>query len=88
MRGTSLIVSSEPAARTFVCFFSRTAFTSRSSWRAFSPITIPSYTSSPGPDEELPALLQLHQRERPVRPRRSATSDPEGRVRISPCQGS
>jgi hypothetical protein len=40
--GTSLTVSSEPAARTFVCFFSRTAFTSRSSARPFSPITMPS----------------------------------------------
>ena len=40
--GTSFTVSSEPDARMFVCFFSRTAFTSRSSARAFSPTTIPS----------------------------------------------
>ena len=47
----------------FESFFSFVALTSRSPARAFSPTIMPSYTSTPGPHEELTALLQVEQRE-------------------------
>src|SRR6185312_10190413 len=46
--------TSEVEERMFVRCFSLTGLTSRSSERAFSPMIIPSYTSSPGPTNKDP----------------------------------
>ena len=53
----------------FVRCFSLHGLTSRSSAREFSPTIIPSYTSSPGADEQRAALLEVHQREWAATPR-------------------
>ena len=42
-------------------FFSLVGLTSMSPVRAFSPTIIPSYTSSPGPDQQLRPLLEVEQ---------------------------
>ena len=80
--------SSEFAWRMLVSFFSFVGFTSMSSARAFSPTTMPSYTSSPGPTNIDPRSWSVSSVNVVLTPSRSATSEPVGRVRSSPCHGS
>ena len=58
--GISRMASSATEARILVCFFSFTAFTSISSQREFSPTTMPSYTSTPGPTNSSPRSCRFY----------------------------
>ena len=71
-----------------VSFFSLVGLTSMSSAREFSPTIMPSYTSVPGPTNIVPRSCRLASAKPVVAPLRSATSEPLGRVRMSPAHGS
>ena len=86
--GTSRSSSSPVDWRTLVTLRSRQMLTSISSDREFSPTIMPSYTSVPGDTNSEPRSCRLNIAYAAVLPERSATSDPDGRVRRSPDQGS
>ena len=50
--------SSEPEARMLVSFFARTTLIATSLSSLARPTTMPSYTSTPGADEEAAALFE------------------------------
>src|ERR1039457_3261931 len=78
-KGTRRIASSAVEARMFVSFFSRTAFTSRSVSLAFSPMIMPSYSSTPGPKKSSPRSCKPHRAYAVDTPPRSAISAPVSR---------
>ena len=87
--GTRRTVSSEPAARLLVSFFSFVGFTSISSGTRVLADDHPLVDLDAGPDEHLAALLEVHAAStrwscRAGRPRGCRS----GGVRSSPCHGS
>ena len=86
--GISVSVTSDVDERMFVSFFSLVMFTSMSSAREFSPTIMPSYTSVVGSTNSVPRSCRFIMANGVTTPARSATSEPEARVRSSPNHGS
>ena len=83
----SLMPSSWLCVRMLFFSFARTAFTTISSSRAFSPTTIPSYNSSPGEIHSVPRCSRLSSAYAVAGPMRSETIAPPRRCGNSPAHG-